>query len=646
MEAILIVLVLGALLFLLVAPIVCLVRMGGLARRIERLERQLAHGSVPAPVAERAKPAAMPEAPPPPPERVLETVPPAAPPPPQPERAAARAAAAPVGDAMETEIALKWLGRVGVLALVIAGAFFLQYAFQNRWIGPSGQVALGILAGIVLLALGERNRVLERTALGEALTGGGLAFLYASIYAAHAAYRPALLGRPEAFGLMVLVTALGVTIAVRIGALSTAILATLGGFLTPILVRGAPAHGVPTGDGNMTALFGYLTVLDLGLLAVAAFRQWRSLQVLALVGTWLVAWGWMGQSYRPDLLPRLLPWVIGLFFIFALMPVIRNLRLRVPVRLEEMGLILANPAFFFPTLVWLFPPAWDVYLGACALVMAVVYLLLANLAWGRMREDRALPLSWLGVGLAFAVITVPLQLQGHWIMLGWAAEGAVLVWIGARMRMSALRGAGLALLAVVAGWLLLLYQIAPHPGPEGLTPVANGVFVTFLAGLAALGVALQMYTNYRIGEPDGPQARLALSMALAVLGLWVLTAELRANMGSGSASAFGVSLLWTIYGAAIVVLGMARSYPALRKLGLAVFGLAVLKVFLVDMASVGGAWRILSFVTLGAILVGISWLYHRYGERIRAFISSGELAPEPSRAAPGTEAPAEEAREP
>ena len=477
--------------------------------------------------------------------------------------------------------------------------------------------------------MGERNRLLSRTALAEALTGGGLALLYASIYAAHAAYEPALLGRPAAFGLMVLVTALGVVIAVRVGALSTAILATLGGFLTPILVRGAPAQGAPVGDGNMIALFGYLTVLDLGLLAVAAFRQWRGLQVLALVGTWTVAWGWMGQSYRPELLPGLLPWVIGLFLIFALMPVVRNLRLRVAVGWEELGLILANPALFFPTLVWLLPPALDVYLGSCALGMAAVYLLLANLAWGRMREDRALPLSWLGVGLAFAVITIPLQLQGHWIMLGWAAEGAVLVWIGARTRMLALRGAGLALLAVVAGWLLLLYQIAPHRPAGSFVPIANEVFLTFLAGLAALGAALQVYAANRIRPPDGPPVRLALSIALAVLGLAGLTAEVRAGMGTGSASAFAVSLLWTMYGAGIVGLGMARKFPALRKLGLAVFALAVLKVFLVDIASVGGAWRILSFVTLGVILVAVSWLYHRYGERIRAFITADDASERP-----------------
>jgi uncharacterized membrane protein len=39
--------------------------------------------------------------------------------------------------------------------------------------------------------------------------------------------------------------------------------------------------------------------------------------------------------------------------------------------------------------------------------------------------------------------------------------------------------------------------------------------------------------------------------------------------------------------------------------------LTVLKVFLIDMSNLTGIYRALSFLGLGAVLIGIGWLYQR-----------------------------------
>lgn len=175
-----------------------------------------------------------------------------------------------MSEGLESELALKWMGRIGVVALLIGAAFFLQHAFASGWIGPAGQVSIGIIAGLALLLLGEKNRQLGRGAFGEALLGGGIAILYTSIYAGYAFYEPELIGQPTAFVFMLLVTVLAVALAMRADALSTVIIATIGGFLTPVLVR----ERVPVGSTeSMTLLFTYIAVLDLGLLAVSFVRQ-------------------------------------------------------------------------------------------------------------------------------------------------------------------------------------------------------------------------------------------------------------------------------------------------------------------------------------------------------------------------------------
>ena len=53
-----------------------------------------------------------------------------------------------------------------------------------------------------------------------------------------------------------------------------------------------------------------------------------------------------------------------------------------------------------------------------------------------------------------------------------------------------------------------------------------------------------------------------------------------------------------------------RSLP-LRVASAAVIVLTVLKVFLIDMSDLTGIYRALSFLGLGAVLIGIGWFYQR-----------------------------------
>lgn len=377
--------------------------LAGLTQRIYALEqRQEPHAAPGAPVRPEA-------AKPPTPRPPVPAVPPISPAQMRPRAAAPRRGRS-FSEGIESELALKWMGRIGVVALLVGAGFFLQHAFASLWIGPIGQVSIGIVAGLALLALGEHNRRLGRRAFGEALIGGGTAILYTSIYAAYAFYRPQLMNQPTAFGLMILVTAMAVVVAVRTDALSTAIIATIGGFLTPVLVRqSGSSQSVP----GMVMLFGYIAVLDGGLLVLSFFRQWRVLQILSFSGTWFIIWGWLATSYTTSLAWPAYATMVWFFLVFAFVPVVRNLWQRVQTRQVDLWLIILNAAFFFPT-VALLPTDTPLneYLGLYAVITAIFYLCLGSLALQRSPDDKLLVLSWLGLGLAFVIVAVPLQLGG------------------------------------------------------------------------------------------------------------------------------------------------------------------------------------------------------------------------------------------
>jgi uncharacterized membrane protein len=50
-----------------------------------------------------------------------------------------------------------------------------------------------------------------------------------------------------------------------------------------------------------------------------------------------------------------------------------------------------------------------------------------------------------GLALTFVTLAIPIRLEGKWITIAWAVEGAVLIWSGFATRVRLLRGAGFCL---------------------------------------------------------------------------------------------------------------------------------------------------------------------------------------------------------
>ena len=72
-----------------------------------------------------------------------------------------------------------------------------------------------------------------------------------------------------------------------------------------------------------------------------------------------------------------------------------------------------------------------------------------------------------------------------------------------------------------------------------------------------------------------------------------------------------LSILWSIVGLAVTAVGLVLGRSALRLAGLAVLGLATAKVFLFDLASLDIAYRVITLLVLGTLLVAAAWVWTR-----------------------------------
>ena len=190
-------------------------------------------------------------------------------------------------DPIETTFGLNWINRIAVLTLLLGAAFLFKYGVDNDWFGPAARVALGIAAAIISLLSGNRLWRRGQTIFAQGIIGLGLALLYLSIYAAAMLYH--LLPPGVAFIAMCGVTAGAAGLALLYDSQAIAVLAMIGGYITP------PA--LSTGEDHPWILFGYVFLLNLGGLALARMRRWKALEPIAAGATILLYAGWFNRWF-------------------------------------------------------------------------------------------------------------------------------------------------------------------------------------------------------------------------------------------------------------------------------------------------------------------------------------------------------------
>ncbi|HEY3862837.1 MAG TPA: DUF2339 domain-containing protein [Verrucomicrobiae bacterium] len=189
----------------------------------------------------------------------------------------------------EKFMGVKGLAWVSGFTFFLGIIFAIQYAFGHHLVPPWMQAALGFLAGLGVLAGGMVMSRKNYPALSQTLCATGVLIFYSVTFACRAYYHFAFFGAVPAFLLMALVTAAAFSLAVRFNAMVVAILGMLGGFLTPVLLS--------TGQDSPLVLFGYIAILDTGLILVALRRRWLFLAALAAFGTAMMQIGWAARFF-------------------------------------------------------------------------------------------------------------------------------------------------------------------------------------------------------------------------------------------------------------------------------------------------------------------------------------------------------------
>lgn len=339
------------------------------------------------------------------------------------------------------------LAKLGILLLFFGLSFLLRYTVEHSLFPLELRLVAAALFAVVLLAVGWRLRH-KQPVYALILQGGATGALYLTVFGAFRLWQ--MLPLTLAFALLVLICAASVGLAILQKALSLAMLASIGGYLAPLLLS--------TGSGNYVALFSFYLLLSLGILAISIWQHWRELNLLGLLFTFGVGGLWGLSDYRPEYWLNCQLFLIANILIFGVLSVALSLRAQEKgKRIIDGVLVFAPPVIGFG-MQYAMTEHLEYGPALSALGFGGFYMVLAWLALRRFPSmGRPLALAALALSGAFATLAIPLALSARWTAMSWALEGLGVLWLGIQQqqRRMSYSGTALMLLAVVSGgWAL------------------------------------------------------------------------------------------------------------------------------------------------------------------------------------------------
>jgi uncharacterized membrane protein len=522
---------------------------------------------------------------------------------------------------LEDRIGSQIFSRIGIVALLIATTLFLKWAIDNHWIGPLGRILAGLIAGVAIVVWSERFRRQGFHAFSYSLKAIGSGALYLSLWAAFQLYH--LLPASAALAAMILVTAWNAYMAWSQNSQILAAYALAGAFLTPLLLS--------TGGNHEIFLFTYILAIDIAAVVLVRLKSWPRLLFGAFPATVAFFIGWYSEFYgsfnvgQPVEITTLF---IVLFFLVFVFPTMRRPSNgeKASTPITEVFLPLANATFVALALYSVLQDSrHHDLLPWVAVLLGAFYLGLM-----RLPQTRVASAVHLALAVVFLTIAIPLKASGHWITIGWLAEGVALLWISARLSSPAseptaasfhriLRRLAIAALALGFCGLIvqpfwLYYQID--------TAFFNSRFATSLFGVAALAasaaIALRARQHEDAALPSWLQIAGVSIIALNLVAVLACVRELdttwRRTAGNPEADlqkSLAVSAFLMLYGAGLLAVGFWKRSAFIRWQALTLLVFTIGKTFLYDTRDLSQGYRVLSFLGLGALLMAVSFAYQK-----------------------------------
>jgi uncharacterized membrane protein len=365
-----------------------------------------------------------------------------------------------------------------------------------------------------------------------------------------------------------------------------------------------------------------LTVLALGLARLLAV-EW--LPACALAGMASLEYVWHARHFNAAAPGLPLAWYVGFYAVFAAYPFFFRsgfARLTGPWAVAA----LSGPAHFW-MVYQAIKTGWpNGFLGVVPAVFAVAPLCSLACILRTTAEDnprRLSQLAWFGgVALFFITLVFPIQFDRQWLTVAWALEGAALLWLFHRVPHPGLRATGAVLLAIVFVRLALNHAVLEYHVRGGMA-VFNWYLYAYGLAIASLfaGARLLAPPRQNVLGVNAQPLMYALGVILSFIllnieiadyftppGAFALTFQFSGNFARDMSYTIG----WALFALGLLSAGIWKRQRSVRYAAIALLSVALLKLFLHDLARLEALYRVGALFAVAVIAILASFAYQRF----------------------------------
>ena len=420
-------------------------------------------------------------------------------------------------DQLENLIGSNLINKVGILVMVIGVYIGAKYAIDKDLISPSMRIILGyaIAASLCLLAYRLKTKYIDYSAV---LMSGSIAIIYFITYIAHSFYH--LFPQPIAFGLMLFTTAFVVSMSIWYNRKIIALLGQVGAYAIPFLLS--------TGNENLPLLYGYLSIINIGLLFLSFKRDWKLIYEFAFGFSWFIfVVSFLNAKDLAAGFSSNIIFLIVNFIIFYTAFLVNKIIKKELYALSEISILLINAVAFFLLGYYAINTSFDNkhYLTLFTLAKALVHMVIGDrIRWLKL-ADETVTLFILGLGLAFFTLSIPIHFEGNTITVLWAIEAVFLCYTGFTKKRESYLILSIALLLLTLGSLLIDWKqdyAADATISIATKSFLNANFLSSLFVCICFGVISRLSIKYSLGKQGLVKSVLTVAVPLAFILLTYL----------------------------------------------------------------------------------------------------------------------------
>ncbi len=420
-------------------------------------------------------------------------------------------------DQLENLIGSNIINKIGILVTVVGVFIGAKYAIEKELISATTRIILGYGVAAILCVLAYRLKA-KYIDYSAVLMSGSISIIYFITYIAHSFYH--LFPQPVAFGLMLFTTAFVVSMSIWYNRKIIALLGQVGAYAIPFLLS--------TGNENLPLLYGYLSIINIGLLFLSFKRDWKLIYQVAFGFSWLIFLvSFVNAKNLAVGFSANLIFLFVNFIIFYTAFLANKIIKKELYALSEIAILLINAITFFLLGYYLINNAFDNehFLTLFTLGNALIHLVIGErIKWLKL-ADESVTLFILGLGLAFFTLSIPIHFEGNTITVLWSIEAVFLCYTGLTKKRESYLILSIALLLLTLGSLLIDWKqdyAVDAPISIAIKPFLNANFLSSLFVCICFGVIGRLSIKYSSGKEGLVKSIMTTAVPLAFILLTYL----------------------------------------------------------------------------------------------------------------------------